>query len=99
MQHIQVAIKSTSLNLTTLFGAGLDGKFIEINFNPGIRNFIAGIKAPIFLKTALDNVKTTIQFRKEKQSQHLRNAFQSRTVPLIFTLIVQELFEKSDEKD
>ena len=97
MQHIQVAIKSTSLKLT-LFGAGLDGKFIEINFNPGTRTFIAGIKAPIFLKAALDNVKTTIQFRKERQSQHLGNTFQSRAVPLIFTLIVQELFEQSDEK-
>lgn len=98
MQHIQVAIKSTSLKLTTLFGAGLDGKFIEINFNPGTRTFTAGIKAPIFLKAALDNVKTTIQFRKERQSQHLGNAFQSRAVPLSFTLIVQELFEQSDEK-
>ena len=52
-QHIQVAARSTSLDMTAVFPARLNYRFLEIKIKPGKRNFTERIKAPIFLDAVL----------------------------------------------
>ena len=77
IQRVQVAAKSNSPDMTTVFHARLYNRYIEIR-SKDERNFTEQIKTPIFLEAVLTihkshNVKDLTQFRKERQFQHLKS--------------------------
>ena len=63
IQQFQVATRSTSPYMNTVFHAWPYGRFIEIRATSGERNFIEWIKAPIFLEAVL-----AIETMQEPQS-------------------------------
>ena len=73
-------------------------RFIEIQWS-GERNLIERIKASIFLEVvlAIEVIRAPIQFRKDRQRQHLKRCFFWRTDPSIFTSIAPVLLDWSNE--
>ena len=80
--------------MTTAFHARPYGRFIEIKKNFGRKKFDRTSQGSNFLESSFsnrDNSRAPIQFRRERQSQHLQSWFSSRAEPPIFTSIGQEL--------
>ena len=87
IQQFQVATRSTSQDITTVFHTWKYGRFIEIQsnltrkklqrINPG-SNFLGGSFSN------RDNVRAPIQFRKESKLQHHKRWFFLKNRPIYF---------------
>ena len=86
----QVAYRSTSLDMTTVFHASPYGRFIEVQSNPWRKKRHRINQGSNFLGSSFsntDNVRAATQFRRERKPSILNNDFSSRTDPFIVTLI------------
>ena len=100
IQQFQVATRTTSPDMTTVFHAWLDDRFIQIQRNLRRKKLHRMNQGPNFLGGSFsnrDNVIASIQFRKESQLQHLENDFSSRTDPSILALIALVLLDRSSK--
>ena len=100
IQQFQLATRTTSPDMTTVFHAWLDDRFIQIQRNLRRKKLHRMNQGPNFLGGSFsnrDNVIASIQFRKESQLQHLENDFSSRTDPSILALIALVLLDRSSK--
>ena len=84
--------------MTTVFLAWVYGRFIEIQRNLRRKKYHRNNQSFYFLRGSFsnrDNIRATIQFRRESQPQHLKDDFSSRTDMSIFTLIAPVLLDQS----
>ena len=71
IQHIQVAIRSTSPGMVTVLYVKPDGRFIEIKYNFWGKKLHRKNQGSNFLRSSFsnrDSVKTLIQLTGERQS-------------------------------
>ena len=74
----QVATRSTSLDVTTVFHAWAYGRFVEMQSNLRRKKLYRTSQGSHFLRgdfSNRDNVIDPIQFRRESQHQHLKRWF------------------------
>ena len=72
---LKLVAKSTSPDMTTVFHARPDDRFIEIQSNLRINKLHRTNQGSNFLGGSFsnrDNVRAQIQFRRERQPQHLK---------------------------
>ena len=77
-----MAARSTSPDMTTVFHARPHGKFIETHNNLRRKKVHRANQGTDFLGGSFsneENVVASIQFRRERQPQHLKDDFSSRT--------------------
>ena len=89
IQQFQVATRSTSTDMTTVFHAWLYGRFIEIQSNLRRKKLHRTNQGSNFLGGSFsnrDNVTAPIQLRRESQPQ-----------PSIFTSIAPVILDQSNE--
>ena len=87
IQHFQVTVSNTSPHMTTLFHARLSGRFKEIKGNLRRKklhkvNHVSSFFGGSFSNR--DKVTLPIQFRGERQSQHLKRWFFLKKRPIHF---------------
>ena len=96
-----VTFPSTSPDMTKLFHARSGSRFIEIQSNLfRKKKFYRTNQGSKFLGVSFrnrDNVRAVTQFRRERQPQHLKIDFCSRTDPSSFTSIAPVLLDQSNQ--
>ena len=81
----QVAYRSTSLDMTTVFHASPYGRFIEVQSNPWRKKRHRINQGSNFLGSNFsntDNVRAATQFRRERKPQHLKQWFFLKNRPI-----------------
>ena len=101
LQQFQVATKSTSPDMTTIFHAWLYGRFIEIQSNLWRTKLHRMSQGSNFLGDSFsnrDNIRAPIQFSRERVNLNIvKDYFSSRANPSIFTLIAPVLLDQSNK--
>ena len=100
IHQFQVANRSTSPDMTTVFHTWLYGKFIEIQSNLRRKKLYRTNQGSNFLGGSFsnrDNVRAPIQFRRKSNPSILKDIFPSRTGPSIFISIAPVFLDRSNK--
>ena len=95
IQQFQVATRSTSPGMTTVFHTWPYGRFIEIQINRRRKKLHRRNQGYNFLGGSFgnrDNVRAPIQFRRESQPQHLKRCFLLKNRPIHFHINYTSVF-------
>ena len=85
--HFLVAVWSTSPNIAAVFHARLHDRFVGIKSNIREKKPHRTNQGSNFLGGSFsyrDNTKTSIQFRRKRQPQHLKRLFFCKNKPILF---------------
>ena len=95
IQQFQVAIRSSSPDMTTVFHAWPYGRFIGLQSNLRRKKLHKTNQGSNFLRGSFsnrDHVRAQIQFRRESQPQHLKRRFFLKNRPTHFHINSTSVF-------